>query len=286
MAFGDSPDDESLRKAWIEFCRPIAGGRRARVQGLQPADTAPPRGRLPLPDAEPRAGLRSRARDEGHALSGDPRVLHAASQARRRCGRLHLSAGVDRRRVHLQDLRQSRHGALSQLHGARAAPGENARDRMRRACTSPLATSPRPISSGISSRPHGTAASSSTSVGRGADRTGCRRRPARASSSSARASTAGTSCPRDLRIERIGMDGAAPVADARDDRERDRLGGRFVSGLMDDWPDHPYRYSGGVDRSDPSECLPAEPARRDGCGPTSAAARPPTCAGSSPPTRR
>jgi Protein of unknown function (DUF1214) len=52
--------------------------------------------------------------------------------------------------------------------------------------------------------------------------------------------------PARLRIERVGMAEPRPmptpaeVADAMD------WAGRFLTGVMSDWPDHPYRYSGGV----------------------------------------
>jgi hypothetical protein len=52
--------------------------------------------------------------------------------------------------------------------------------------------------------------------------------------------------PARLRIERIDMDEPRPLPTPDTIVEAIDWAGRFVTGLMNDWPDHPYRYSGGV----------------------------------------
>lgn len=52
--------------------------------------------------------------------------------------------------------------------------------------------------------------------------------------------------PARLRIERVDMEEPRPMPMPRDLVKAMEWAGRFVTGLMDDWPDHPYRYSGGV----------------------------------------
>ena len=49
--------------------------------------------------------------------------------------------------------------------------------------------------------------------------------------------------PARLRIERIGMTGPRPLPTPEGIANAMDWAGRFVSGLMNDWPDHPYRYS-------------------------------------------
>ena len=55
-----------------------------------------------------------------------------------------------------------------------------------------------------------------------------------------------TELPAHLRIERVGMSEPRPVPTPEAVIEAMDWAGRFVTGLMDDWPDHPYRYSGGA----------------------------------------
>ena len=128
MAFGDSPHDESLRKAWQRVLPTIAGSRRACVQGLQPRDAVASRGCVSA-FSRRISGRRliSPSRRKDTQLSGAPCVLHAALQARRRRGRFRVLAGLDRWSVGLQNFRQSRHRALSQLHGSRSAARETTR---------------------------------------------------------------------------------------------------------------------------------------------------------------
>jgi hypothetical protein len=52
--------------------------------------------------------------------------------------------------------------------------------------------------------------------------------------------------PARLRIERVGMTEPRPVPTPELMVQAMDWAGRFVTGLMNDWPDHPYNYSGGV----------------------------------------
>jgi hypothetical protein len=55
-----------------------------------------------------------------------------------------------------------------------------------------------------------------------------------------------TETPARLRIERIDMSEPRPLPTPAVIAEAMDWAGHFVTGLMDDWPDHPYHYSGGV----------------------------------------
>jgi hypothetical protein len=55
-----------------------------------------------------------------------------------------------------------------------------------------------------------------------------------------------TELPARLRIERVGMDEPRPVPTPAIVASAMDWAGRFVTGVMNDWPDHPYKYSGGV----------------------------------------
>ncbi len=69
--------------------------------------------------------------------------------------------------------------------------------------------------------------------------------------------------PAQLSIERLGMDSPRPLPGPGDLREAMQWAGEFVTGVMRDWPDHPYRYSGGVvDHS----CINAFPPQRADSG--------------------
>jgi hypothetical protein len=52
--------------------------------------------------------------------------------------------------------------------------------------------------------------------------------------------------PVQMRIERLGMSEPRPMPTPETMMQAMDWAGRFVTGLMDDWPDHPYNYSGGV----------------------------------------
>jgi hypothetical protein len=56
-----------------------------------------------------------------------------------------------------------------------------------------------------------------------------------------------TELPAQLRIERIGMTEPRPLPTPESMVNAMDWAGRFVTGLMNDWPDHPYQYSGAVD---------------------------------------
>jgi hypothetical protein len=52
--------------------------------------------------------------------------------------------------------------------------------------------------------------------------------------------------PAQLRIERVGMSEPRPVLMPEELTAAMDWAGRFVTGLMNDWPDHPYQFSGGA----------------------------------------
>jgi hypothetical protein len=61
-----------------------------------------------------------------------------------------------------------------------------------------------------------------------------------------------------MRIERLGMVEPRPVPSPEIMMQAMDWAGRFVTGLMDDWPDHPYNYSGGVVDSVKVNAFPPE----------------------------
>ena len=225
MAFGDRPDDAALRAAWREFCD------RLRAAGDQVFKDHNPAVRSSAPT---RSASSPRIWDRPSIWRWRRRIraircctlLHAAAQARRRRRRLHVPAGVDRRRVRLPDHRQYRHRPLPEFHRPGAAPGDAAGHR--------LAEPPRAL------RRH----SGSQSL-RASDRNRAgwnlralsRRRAARAELAAHHAGHAQAVHPPGLRplgraarapFDRARRDGRpAPDADARDDPHGDRLGRRF-----------------------------------------------------------
>lgn len=52
--------------------------------------------------------------------------------------------------------------------------------------------------------------------------------------------------PARIRIERVGMSEPRPLPTPQVMMEAMDWAGQFLTGLMNDWPDHPYQYSGGV----------------------------------------
>ena len=52
--------------------------------------------------------------------------------------------------------------------------------------------------------------------------------------------------PAQLSIERIGMDAPRPLPTPEQMQEAMAWASDFLTGVMSDWPDHPYQYSGGV----------------------------------------
>ena len=55
-----------------------------------------------------------------------------------------------------------------------------------------------------------------------------------------------TELPARMRIERVGMAEPRPLPTPQNITTAMDWAGRFLTGLMNDWPDHPYNYSGGV----------------------------------------
>jgi hypothetical protein len=55
-----------------------------------------------------------------------------------------------------------------------------------------------------------------------------------------------TELPARLHIERVGMTEPRPMPTPRALTSAMDWAGRFLTGLMNDWPDHPYQFSGGV----------------------------------------
>ena len=68
-----------------------------------------------------------------------------------------------------------------------------------------------------------------------------------------------TELPARLRIERVGMAEPRPVATPEVMVNAMDWAGRFLTGLMNDWPDHPYHYSGGVVDAVNVNRFPADP---------------------------
>ncbi len=65
--------------------------------------------------------------------------------------------------------------------------------------------------------------------------------------------------PARLSIERMGMEAPPPLPTPARMREAMAWAGNFLTGMMRDWPDHPYQYSGGI--VDPT-CLNQFPPER------------------------
>ncbi len=72
--------------------------------------------------------------------------------------------------------------------------------------------------------------------------------------------------PARLTIERLGMEAPRPLPTPQRMCEAVDWAGDFVTGLMADWPDHPYRYSGGV--VDPQQLNRFAAPRADGADDT------------------
>lgn len=60
-------------------------------------------------------------------------------------------------------------------------------------------------------------------------------------------------------IERIGMDAPRPLPSPADLEAAFTWAGDFITGLMRDWPDHPYAHSGGAVDADQPNRFPAAP---------------------------
>jgi hypothetical protein len=68
-----------------------------------------------------------------------------------------------------------------------------------------------------------------------------------------------TEVPAQLRIERVGMSEPRPMPTPGVMMDAMDWAGRFVTGLMNDWPDHPYHYSGGSVDAVNVNAFPVEP---------------------------
>jgi hypothetical protein len=69
-----------------------------------------------------------------------------------------------------------------------------------------------------------------------------------------------TERPAQLRIERVDMAEPRPIPLPQEMVQAMDWAGRFVTGIMNDWPDHPYAYSGGMVDPDHPNAFPAPPA--------------------------
>ncbi len=138
----------ALNAAWAEFCDRLKAAGRARLQGLQ-RDVGRAAGRrVPIPDAEPRPGIRSRRWRPRTRATRRSTLLQPDAQARRRLRRLHLSAGLDRRPV---DIPHHRNTAAP--HPFSTSPCRGHVPTGPACCTSRSAMCPKPTCSAISSRP-------------------------------------------------------------------------------------------------------------------------------------
>jgi hypothetical protein len=70
--------------------------------------------------------------------------------------------------------------------------------------------------------------------------------------------------PARMRIERLGMEGPQPLPTPERIVGAMDWAGRFVSGLMNDWPDHPYRYSKASTNPSQANVFPPEDPTGDG----------------------
>src|SRR5580658_11199771 len=68
-----------------------------------------------------------------------------------------------------------------------------------------------------------------------------------------------TELPARMRIERVGMTEPPPVPTPEVMIRGMDWAGQFVTGLMNDWPDHPYKYSGAVVDPVNVNVFPADP---------------------------
>ena len=273
---------------WSRLLRPAQG-----AGDLAFKDTNPPtrcNGRtVPLPHPEPGPGVRPRARDEGHPLPGHPPVLRTDPQARRRQRGLRLPAGVDRRRVGLQDHREPRHRPLPQLHRAGPRPDTDVyygADHPN--LHEPFGDTPEAnlVGEDLVSElgRHLRALRRRT---RAAGRTGCRPRRDPASCSSARASTRGTRTAASSASSGSTWTGHGRCPTPAGRQRGDALGGRL--------PRRRDAATGPTASSTSARCSvkaastrspPAGSRRPPRSGTSGAAARSSPCGGGWPPTRR
>ena len=193
MAFGDSRDDEGSARRLARFCDRLKAAGDQVFKDYNPA--------TPLQRAD---AFRFLTQNLGQAFdlaleTKDTQfpVIHAFCAPDRKLGGdnadfIYLQAWIDGESVYKISGNEG-HGALPELHRAGPAAGDAASATDRRSLHEPFGDMPEANLFGQRAEDRtGTAASSSTSVASSAGRTGCRRRRARASCSSGRASTAGT----------------------------------------------------------------------------------------------
>ena len=116
MAYGDTASDETLARAWADFCDSLKGAGRDPVPRLGARNAPRPRGRLPLPVALDPAGARLRAGERGPAFSRADALLRADAQAGRGQSRRAVPGSADRRPPQLPAERKPRQRALPVLH--------------------------------------------------------------------------------------------------------------------------------------------------------------------------
>ena len=270
MAFGDCPHDKALRDAWQDFCEQLNAAGDQVFKDYNPA--------TPLQRAD---GFRFLTQNLSQAFdlaleTKDTRypMLHAFCAPDRKLGGdnadfIYLQAWIDGESVYkitgnkgtARFLNFTVQGPRPEKHVHRLA--ESPRALRRHSGGESLRAPDEDRVRWILRALHRRRAARS--------RTGCRRRRARASSSSGRDSTAGTRLPRAFRIERIDMDDPRPMPTPETIRTAIGWAGDFLTGVMRDWPDHPVSLQRRGGRSRASECLPTRPRQRH--GPTRSAAR-------------
>ena len=261
MAYGDGPADEALRDAWDRFCDQLKDAGQQVFKDANPRHSDPACRRLPLPHPEPRAGVRSCAGDPDPAY---PQIHPFCTPTRKLGGDVadftYRQAWIDGNHAYrVTGRRGTARWFNMTVQGPRpeTIPGT---DWPR--CTNPSATSPRRTSSAIRSRPTPKAISNCSSAGEARGDNWLPTTPGSRKLFIREAFDAWFETPTTLTIERIGMDGPRPMPTAERMIEAMGWAGEFLTGAMRDWPEHSWRYSGGV--CDPAlrQPVPAGPNRR------------------------
>ena len=116
-----TPDDERLRGRMGRLLRAAPGRGRARVPRHRAGDAARPRHRVPVPRSVRHEGAAREARVRRRRASAALDAADPDAQELRRQPRLHVSRRADRRREHVPDRRQPRHGEVGVV--PRRSPG-------------------------------------------------------------------------------------------------------------------------------------------------------------------
>lgn len=192
MAYKDSPEDAALQEAWAQFCDRLKDAGTKVFKEQNPAS--------PLHRAD---AYRFLTQNLGQAFdlaleTKNTRypALHLFNSPTRKLGGdcadfIYLQAWIDGKESYRIT---GNRGTAPFLNFTVQGPRPEKLPAALPRCTSHSAISLRPICSATSCTPHGTAVSNSSSAGRSAGRTGCPPRLAHAKFSSAKGSTAGTSC--------------------------------------------------------------------------------------------